>query len=314
MSIAKIIIWIVIFYFFYITLYKAYLELNFNELSINYYYLLISFVLFIVFVIYRWLLWRRLVPKVIPIPNSIYYHTTTAVTKYLPWKVWVILTKVLYLKKYNIDTHRSLVISIYENIFQLSAASIVSLLILNIDNISKYVKNIYVLLWIWLLWVFWTLIVLKPKTFLCTINFILRSLKRKILVKEDLYTSGELLKKILLYIPWSIINGLAFYFLVLTVFPGANNNMLQIIWIRNFASIVWLLAFFTPWWIWVREWILTLLLQLIIPIEFAVLVSVLSRVWTVLWDWLLYIVWLLLNMIWWENLINTKDIKNQSDE
>lgn len=90
-----------------------------------------------------------------------------------------------------------------------------------------------------------------------------------------------------LYIFSAILSGLAAFFAAKTVYPELGyDDMLFVMGASNLAGALGMVAFFAPSGIGVREGILLVLLSLVMPKEIALLVTIISRLWAVLVDFL----------------------------
>ena len=74
--------------------------------------------------------------------------------------------------------------------------------------------------------------------------------------------------------------GLSFFFLINSLTYLAWQNLLSIIGVYILAVVLGLIAFFAPSGLGVREGVLVLFLQLFFPLNVAILISLLARVWT----------------------------------
>lgn len=285
-----IFIFFVIIFFWYsiINNYKVLLNYNYN---LNLIYIIISFSLWFFYIIWSWLNWWNIVNnKNISKKEIIKIHFISWLSRYIPWKVWIVASKMIFLKKYWISKKESLVYSMYENIFQIIWAFTFCLPIILIYFLWDISQN-YIYLAIFLLIAL--LITLYRPIFFFLINFWLKLIKKEPFKKESLLTEWQIIKYLLSYIFFVFINWLSFFFMVKWIVDIEFSYFLQISWAWVFAWVIWLLALFAPSGLWVREWILVLLLQTIFPLEVAILISVFSRLWISIIDWLiwLYILW-----------------------
>jgi glycosyltransferase 2 family protein len=90
-----------------------------------------------------------------------------------------------------------------------------------------------------------------------------------------------------LYIFSALLTGLAAFFAAKTVYPELGyDDMLFVMGPSNLAGALGIVAFFAPSGIGVREGIMLVLLSLVMPKEIALLVTIISRLWGVLVDFL----------------------------
>lgn len=131
----------------------------------------------------------------------------------------------------------------------------------------------------------WATVALVVVFFICInpkiINFFLRLIE-KVIKKKDLVipiTYGQMVKVVLLFILNWIIVGIGFYMLTCSIYPILMSEMLYTARIFGLSCIIGILAFFAPSGLGVREGILVLGLSLIMPQEYAVIISLVSRLW-----------------------------------
>lgn len=113
------------------------------------------------------------------------------------------------------------------------------------------------------------------------INFGLRTVG-KVVKKADLeipMTYPQMLKVVLLFILNWLIVGAGFYMLVVSIYPVPTNELLYVAGIYGLSAIIGILAIFTPSGLGVREGIIALGLALVMPAEYVVIVSIISRLW-----------------------------------
>lgn len=284
------IIWYVIVafvgYFFVDTLAANRSALAGYEYTISYPILIVAFFLLAWFIYYWWYLWYTMVPVKFGALRGLYYHAVASLTKYVPGKAGIVLTKIYYLHRYGVKKHTAFIISFYENLFQLTGALICSLPLLfltDIENISLYIG-------LGLVGIVWLYIILHPKLLYTILNWLLHKMWKLPITQEYILWYPKILRYIALYVLWSMVNGFAFFIFAggVTWVEFAHLPFYIALW--NFSSIIWLLAIFVPGWLGVKEWIMVVLLQYFLPLEVAILISVLSRVWTVLVDGFVFLI------------------------
>lgn len=299
------IFFILIIYFFSKTLYQDFDSIENWDFSINYYYLFLSSFIYLVFFISLWVLWKYLLfnnldkksyNKKPSYRNLIYINSISWISKYLPWKVAMILTKVLYLKdNFWINKKTTFISCLYEHIFQIISSFLLSFPFIiyhfsGSENESYiYLSSIsFVLL----------LIFIHPRVFNRVLNKLLKILKKDEVKKENFLSIFQIAKYLLWYSLSMIVKWLSFLFLVMSVISVtsiADISFFIFAWI--FAWVIWIVSIFAPNWLWVREWVLVFLLQFIIWLEIAIIISVLSRLWFSLCDILIWA------YVWYEKYI-----------
>ena len=131
--------------------------------------------------------------------------------------------------------------------------------------------------WLTVLLVIAFFICLNPKI----INFFL-GLVEKLIKKEDIripFTYPQMLKVVFLFILNWMIVGTGFYILTCSMYQLPVSQLLFTGGIFGLSAIIGILAIFAPSGIGVREGIMVLGLGLIMPNEYAVIISIVSRLW-----------------------------------
>ncbi len=131
----------------------------------------------------------------------------------------------------------------------------------------------------------WIVLILIAAFFVCihpkVINLLLKIVGK--LFKKELSIPmrySQMLKAVLLFIANWLIVGVGFYILVLSIYPSVElSQMLFCAGIWGISAIMGILAIFAPSGIGVREGIIIAGLSLIMPTEYAVVISVVSRLW-----------------------------------
>ena len=282
---------IIIIYIFWYNLYKNYNNiLNYN-FDINIFYIILSILIAFIYIISWWLLWGNLInKKEIKNKEIIKIHLISWLSRYIPWKIWIIASKIIFLKKYWVSKRESLIYSMYENIFQIITALIISIPII-IYYFLWQISNYYIYTSIF--FIIWLIIFLYKPVFFSIINFWLKLFKKEPIKKEYFLNNNRIVKYIFYYSILNILNWLAFFLIIKGIINIDNFEFIKISGIWIFAWVIWLLALFAPSWIWVREWIIALLLSSILPTEIAILISIFSRLWisiidSIIWLYILY--------------------------
>lgn len=193
--------------------------------------------------------------------------------KYIPGKVFMLLARLPAYEEEKKSIGKVTVCFFLENICTLLGAAflfLVSLFFFPNDLLKQYQ-------WAAILLVIAFFICINPKI----INFFLKFVE-KFVKKANLripITYGQMLKVVLLFIGNWLIVGAGFYFLTCSLFPLPFSEMLYVAGIYGVSCVIGILAIFAPSGIGVREGILVAGLQLVMPVEYAVIISIVSRLW-----------------------------------
>ncbi len=295
-KIAFILFFVATLYFFWKTIsnnYQAVLEYNF---SFDIWFLLLSILIYILFYISLTWLWYILLPereKVLK-KEILYINTISWISKYLPGKVAMIITKVLYLEKKGISKRRSLISCIYEHIFQIIASLVVSFPFIFWYFLGTQESNYIILSGLFFIGF---LIFIHPKVFNPLLNIGFRLLKKEPVHENEFLWFLSIIQYLAWYCISMIIKWFSFVFLVMSMTSIWIWDVSFLLFAWIFAWVVGIVSIFAPNGLGVREWVLVFLLSFILPVEIAIIISVVSRLWSTLCDWLiwLYIPWFNMN-------------------
>ena len=131
------------------------------------------------------------------------------------------------------------------------------------------------------------LIFIQPKIFFFFINLGLKLIKKEPIEKKYFLTEIEITKYLILYSIGNILNGIALFIFINSIIEFPLKYLIPTIGIFVFAGVIGLLAIFAPAGFGVREGIIILFLQNYMPLEIAILISILSRLWVTIADGLL---------------------------
>ena len=207
-----------------------------------------------------------------------YFRAVTAylysiLGKYIPGKVFMLLARIPAYEEEGKSLGKVTVCFFLENICTLLGAAflfLVSLFFFPNDVLKQYQ---------------WAAVLLVIAFFICInpriINFFLKYVE-KIVKKNNLkipITYGQMLKVVGLFIGNWLIVGMGFYMLTCSIYKVPVSELLYVAGIFGVSCIIGILAVFAPSGIGVREGILVAGLQMIMPMEYAVIISVVSRLW-----------------------------------
>lgn len=290
-----------ILYFFWKTIYSNFWEIQNYNFEINFWYLFLSLMSFLVFFLSLGILWKGLLfnnksyslhsqtSALTPLPfgemeithltnKEIHYiNAISWISKYIPWKVAMIATKVIYLEKKWFSKKQSFLSCLYEHIFQIIASFLISFPFIiyyfwwSEDTIYIILSSLSLIIWLFFI---------QANIFNKILNFVLKLLKKSGYKKQEFLDWKNILRYIVWYALSMIIKWISFVFLVASIISiNSFNEIIFYIFAWVFAWVIGILAIFTPNWLWIREWVLTLILSLALPLEIAILLSVISRLW-----------------------------------
>ena len=193
--------------------------------------------------------------------------------KYIPGKVFMLLARIPAYEEEGKSIAKVTVCFFLENICTLLGAAflfLVSLFFFPNDLLKQYQ---------------WGAVALVIAFFICIhpkiINFFLRFVE-KWLKKDNIripITYPQMLKVVGCFVCNWIIAGVGFYLLTCSIYPLPWSQFLYAAGIFGVSCIIGILAVFAPSGIGVREGIMVMGLSLVMPQEYAVVISIVSRLW-----------------------------------
>lgn len=213
----------------------------------------------------------------------LYVYAKSWLGRYIPGTAPWILGKIYFASQLGVSKNKLAVSSLLEGALQIVVTLIIAFIILLFDpRVDVIDPGFKLLLAVILLGCIITLI---PGVFGRIISLAYKVVKRKTFPTEHMAGRSTILKGAGLYVIGAILGGLSFFFIAKTVYaPLGYNDMLFVLGASNLASAVSMLAIFAPSGLGVREGIQVLLLSLIMPVEFAILIAVVTRIWNVAVD------------------------------
>lgn len=203
--------------------------------------------------------------------------------RYIPGAATWIVGKVYFASKHGVSRARLGVSGLLEGALQIAATLALALVLLLIDPRTHALDP-----WIIVLMIaaFVACVVcLVPRVFVFLIGLALRILRRKPLDADVRPGLGTVLGGAGLYVAGAILSGSAYYFITLAVYPSlAASDAAFVIGAASMASAISMLAVFAPGGLGVREGVQALLLGLVMPGPVALVVVVVTRVWSLAVD------------------------------
>jgi hypothetical protein len=255
------------------------------EIRFNYFYLPISFIILLIYILNQSFLWHYITIQNncnIDLRTSIISRIYSEFGKYLPGKVFGYAMLFYAYSKANQSKTLVAFCMFFELLASVLAASMIFLFSLFFTEIQDFQK--YHIIALFLLLVFFILI--HPRILNYFIATFLKIAKREP-VKLNM-TYYQLLKIISLYVANFMVFGIGLVLFINSIYPVSFSNYLFITGTMAGAGLIGLFAIFVPAGLGVREGILTIALKEIMPLTFAGVVSLASRVWLVLGEIILF--------------------------
>ena len=203
--------------------------------------------------------------------------------RYIPGAATWIIGKVYFASKHGVSRARLGVSGLLEGALQIAATLALALVLLLIDPRTHALDP-----WIIVLMIVAFVgcaVCLVPRVFVFLISTALRVLRRKPLDDDVTPNLGTVLGGAGLYVAGAVLSGTAYYFITLAVYPSLKlSDATFVIGAASMASAISMLAVFAPGGLGVREGVQALLLALVMPGPIALVVVVVTRVWSLAVD------------------------------
>jgi uncharacterized membrane protein YbhN (UPF0104 family) len=282
----------IIFYILLIVFLYFYLRsIDFSrikDIDFNWWYLAVATVFALLFRYFGAYIWtvilRSLGAEDIRFSKTlIYVYAKSWLGRYIPGTAPWILGKIYFAARQGISKKKLAVSSLLEAALQIVVQILVALGLIafdtRLDVVAPEIKVGFIILAIL------CLVILIPPVFNLFISSAYKLIKKKVLEPGHLASSKTILKGFTLYVIGSLLAGLSLFFIAKTVYPALPYNQLSfVIGVSTLASAVSMLAIFAPGGIGVRESIQLVLLSIIMPTEFALVVTIATRLWSVVID------------------------------
>ena len=265
---------VVIFYFLAKNLYVNWSEIVEYDWKINYYFLTYSLILLIVVAFLMALGWNlilRMLGGRLAHKKALKIFFITDLAKYVPGKIWTMVGKVYLCKKEGVPVATTSASVVILPLIQVISGILMFLVFLPFwTKTSDFMNKLYLFFPLIPL----GLILLHPAIMTKLLNFVLRKLKQKTIQLNIKYR--DILLILLLMCGLWILNGVTYYFLIISVHSFPISWLPVTIGIFSIAGVS---QFLTPSGIGVLEGVLTVLLGLYLPVHIAILIALLTRVW-----------------------------------
>lgn len=296
----KILPWLVVAgvgYFFYETLRNNWGSLQAETGSLSFdAWAALGVACFTLAVVLSGILWGRMLSllsgKPVAVADSVRIHSASWLLKYLPGQVGSYVNKISWGSRQGISKKTVSTSFIYENTLMMFAGLLLSVPVFWMFS-DKLGDGVSILLPLVVLVPM--LVVMMPKAFYSLLNFAFEKLGRKPFKESDFLSAKDLLKYQLGYLGPRILNGVGFVLVVMSVYTVEPSMYVGMAAVYILAGILGLLAIFVPGGIGVREAVIVLFLSVYFPVEQAVVLAIVSRLYATVADLGVGLVYLVLN-------------------
>ncbi len=209
----------------------------------------------------------------IKLKDAVRVYLYSILGKYIPGKVFMLAARLPAYSDAGIPVRKPTICFFIENVCTLLGAAflfLISLFFFPNDLLQEY-------MWFVVAFIVLFFIMINPQI----INFLLRRFG-KFIKKDDLeipMTYGQMFQVVALFIANWFIVGIGFYMLARSIYPVPASQLLYAGGIFGLAAIIGIISIFAPSGIGVRESVIIAGLLLIVPEQYAVIISVVSRLW-----------------------------------
>ncbi len=218
----------------------------------------------------------------------LYVYAKSWLGRYIPGTAPWILGKIYFASKLGVSKNKLAVSSLLEGGLQILVTLVIAIVILLFDSrVSKVINTQLEIIMVVTLLV--GVITVLPPVFNRLFALVFKLIKRKAFPAQHYATTKTIAQGTGLYVIGSLIGGLSFFFIAKAVYaPLQYTDLLFVLGLSNLANAASMLAIFAPSGIGVREGIQVVLLSLIMPVEFALLIAVITRIWSIVVDFLFF--------------------------
>ncbi len=255
---------------------------NYNY-SFNYYYLILSFLFFIIGNSFYGLFWKKIIDKLERSNNFTYFEAIkislySQLGKYIPGKVFGYLGQA-YLSREKKISKKNLYFSIIlDAFFLIIAAFFISTILISFFCLQNYFYLFLITSFLLILF----LLVAYPKLFSFLIETFLKIFDKKNHSFNFVLSWLDKIKFLLGYSIALMLVGVGFFCLVNSIISFPFSRLFLVAGFYILASVLGLVVFFAPGGLGIREGILVLFLKNYLLVDTSILISVLARIWSIL--------------------------------
>ncbi len=259
---------VTIIYFLFRNIYTNWSQLKGYAVKINYLYVFLAYITFVITNIFMTGIWYILLRKLsakINLLSSIAIWAVSTLGKYIPGKGWQFVGIVYLSKMLGVKYETSIAASLIGQILAVVAGLIISFSIL-----KTHLPPVFVTFFIAL-----SLLFIYPVFLNKLLKFLGRITGKKIL-EITLTTRDTILVTLLYFLAW-LVFGVAFNFLTISILPASGFHIIDSAKIFVSSYLLGLFAIFVPGGLGIREGVMAYLLGKDIPSYLASFISVYAR-------------------------------------
>lgn len=216
-----------------------------------------------------------------------YVYAKSWMGRYIPGTAPWILGKIYFASKHGISKNKLAVSSLLEGALQIAVVMAVAFVLLIFNTRLNVISTEFKIVMAVILAC--CIISILPPVFNRLISLAYKLLRHKNLEREHLANSKMIAKGTVLYAAAALLSGVSFFLVAKAIDPHLNlHNFAFVMGAGDLAAAVGMLAIFAPSGIGVREGVQLILLSAIMSKEFAILVTVTTRLWGVVLDFIFF--------------------------
>lgn len=284
-------------YFFYTTLNSNIqavkeIEFSFNVLSV------LSILTFVLSVLVTGLLWGKVLNsinngKMVGAVESMNTQISSWLLKYIPGQAGSLMNKLHWGSKNGYSKSNITISFLYENIFLIIASFALSVPVLFVVTGADTFTSNYLYVLVPMLFIFPSMLLLNKRISHWLLNNVSKRYKNKSIDKSNfLDETFAAFYQLLFMIPRGLI-GIAFVLSAVSFLPIEPNDYIPLAATYIFAGTVGILAVFVPSGIGVREAVIVIFASQFMPVEQAIVASLVARLFTTVADIILAIIYML---------------------
>ncbi len=263
------------------------------QFSFNYFYLFLSYIFLSLNIALAGVVWgtilRFLKVGKIPIWPIIKTVIYSRLGRYVPGRVWSLASRVYLARRFGIPPQALFISSLQQMVINILSNLVWGLFLVFVSLGSKInYLSYYQLLFIIVISVV-IIFIAKPDFYFPVYRFLLSKTKKiNFNPQYFLQQRKDIIIVFLLVAITQFTGGLAFFFLVNSIVKLSYLNLWGVIGAYMLATVSGFIVLFTPGGIGVKEGVLALLLSFYFPLNIAVFISLLSLLWMVTAELMLF--------------------------
>ena len=233
-------------------------------------------------------IWRQIIKQLdssttLSVSSAIRIYSSSAITKYIPTSIVLYASRIYLTISAGVSKTISFISVFFEGILAIVGQLLfAAVFLIALPGVAVPLVVLTLVIGIWMA------ILFRSHHLKAIINFFARFTGRRLEGENIFLPLRAIIRIISLYFINALINGVGFYFLVISFLPSEVAALPMLMGIYIFSGVMGTLVFFVPGGLGIREGLLVALLSLSLPLGVAVVVALTSRVWTITLELLVF--------------------------